>query len=670
MQKNRYRGRRHQASKAVQAHVQMLEERVLLTAATLVDGVLTIEGTEENDRIDLSYSVIQEIYEYDQVELTVQNSLDGFSAVFMAYQVDRIEISTFDGNDTVKHGVNQLRIDTLIHAGAGDDLVDASFNSSEHTILGESGNDVLAGGQLLNHIHGGDGDDLLAGGDGVDMLIGGSGNDKLYGGRQSDTLLGNAGDDFLHSGGEGNVLNGGEGRDTMIGSGMLDGGADDDVILNSLGLLMGGGGDDYIDGAGELVGGPGNDVLVGTVGTSVFHGGDGDDHLRGWGTLEGGAGDDVLQLGDWADLGHHYSLVDRYDPDGTLIESASWDGINEALQIDLNESEIDGGTGNDTVDYSALEVSVTVNLNKGLTTGQRLDTLRSIENVIGTAFSDVLIGDKGTNILQGLGGNDQLIGGLGDDSLRGGAGVDTADFSGTENGVTADLASGFATGQGLDSLESIENVVGTKFDDVLIGDNSDNTLDGRGGNDLLDGRAGNDVIVGGKGVDTVDYRQAKRGVDVNLTSGMAWGDGMDDLMGVENVIGSRFDDILVGDAGENRLEGFDGNDLLEGLAGADWLEGGDGKDLIDGGQDDDLLIGGFGNDHLYGGAGDDVLYDAQGNNWMFGGLGNDVLKHRDDEKMVFEENSEKHDLLVGDFDELKESYRKEISSTIEHKSAK
>ncbi len=45
-----------------------------------------------------------------------------------------------------------------------------------------------------------------------------------------------------------------------------------------------------------------------------------------------------------------------------------------------------------------------------------------------------------------------------------------------------------------DMFTSIENLVGSAFNDKLFGDSADNQLYGRGGNDLLDGGAGNDFL--------------------------------------------------------------------------------------------------------------------------------------------------------------------------------
>ena len=121
-----------------------------------------------------------------------------------------------------------------------------------------------------------------------------------------------------------------------------------------------------------------------------------------------------------------------------------------------------------------------------------------------------------------------------------------------------------ADGQGwADYLNSIENVVGSAFNDTLIGDGSDN---------VFKGGAGFDQFYGGSGVDTVDYRDATSSVIANLgVSGASVdGQGASDYMNsIENLIGSNFTDILVGDFNANNLSGAGGNDTLTGAGGAD-----------------------------------------------------------------------------------------------------
>src|SRR5690606_11971582 len=91
------------------------------------------------------------------------------------------------------------------------------------------------------------------------------------------------------------------------------------------------------------------------------------------------------------------------------------------------------------------------------------------------------------------------------------------------------------------------------------------------------------------------YATSVSGVNAALWEGRASNDGFgsaDVLSGIENLIGSAFNDSLAGDAGNNRLEGGAGNDYLAGGAG------------------DDILVGGTGNDALVGGAGNDIFVFA------------------------------------------------------------
>ncbi|ACU89970.1 tandem-95 repeat protein [Desulfomicrobium baculatum] len=124
------------------------------------------------------------------------------------------------------------------------------------------------------------------------------------------------------------------------------------------------------------------------------------------------------------------------------------------------------------------------------------------------------------------------------------------------------------------------------------------------GNDTLRGGAGSDTLDGGgqtyashtpwlytqEGGDTVDYTASTAAVDIDLTratqaGGHAEGDV---LIGIENVIGSGFNDSITGDAAANFLSGLDGTDTLLGGVGNDTLRGGAGADLIDGGAGQDF----------------------------------------------------------------------------------
>ena len=100
---------------------------------------------------------------------------------------------------------------------------------------------------------------------------------------------------------------------------------------------------------------------------------------------------------------------------------------------------------------------------------------------------------------------------------------------------------------------------------------------------MLTGGAGNDTLAGGlngAGGDTASYATATAGVTVSLLlqggTQNTVGAGVDTLTGIENLIGSAFNDTLTGDAGNNVLTGGAGNDTLIGGIGNDTLDGGAG----------------------------------------------------------------------------------------------
>ena len=160
-----------------------------------------------------------------------------------------------------------------------------------------------------------------------------------------------------------------------------------------------------------------------------------------------------------------------------------------------------------------------------------------IEDFIGSAFADNLVGDLRENVLSGRAGDDTLAGLGGADQLIGGPGQDTADYSASDAAVTVRLHTlkadgGHARGDTFPETDSvpyldangvvhsellpdIENLTGSAFADILAGDRRDNVLDGRagddtlyggpgGGDDLILGGSGDDTIYGGKGADTLE----------------------------------------------------------------------------------------------------------------------------------------------------------------------
>ncbi len=185
----------------------------------------------------------------------------------------------------------------------------------------------------------------------------------------------------------------------------------------------------------------------------------------------------------------------------------------------------------------------------------------------GSAGGDLIQGNAGANDIEGLGGNDAIAAGGGDDTV--------------------------------DGAEGNDQIEGGAGNDRLFGGSDNDVLTGGEGNDLLDGDAG---------IDTASYAGAAAAVRVQLNLAgpqQTLGAGMDTLAEIENLIGSAFNDSLVGTTGGNTILGGDGADSIRGLAGADLLEGGAGNDSIRGDAGAQTIAGGDGNDLLFGAAGAD-----------------------------------------------------------------
>ena len=163
----------------------------------------------------------------------------------------------------------------------------------------------------------------------------------------------------------------------------------------------------------------------------------------------------------------------------------------------------------------------------------------------GTASEDVINGFAGNDIIMGLEARDELIGGDGDDELHGNEG-----------------------------------------DDELVGGNGEDDLFGGDGFDNLRGGAGADLLDGGESIDFASYTLSDSAVVINLTTGVHTGGHAqgDQLISIENIEGSEFNDTIIGDANNNFLAGFVGDDTIEGGDGNDFLAGSSGDDFLDGGD--------------------------------------------------------------------------------------
>lgn len=551
---------------------------------------------------------------------------------------------------------------------------------------GGLGNDMVAGNDDNDGVFGGQGDDVVLGGIGNDTVMGDDGDDTVYGGTGNDIVIGGRGDDFVVGGAGDDIFKyeRGDGRDVIeddfAGTWEVvwqDGAYINGYVFDNATQTVSKNGVVYYDGAnwagnydynesggvkkllrlvpptsGYMTRNAGNDTLEFGVGIDIqdivirF---DGYDLLLGI-TRSGSSVDrfdeieDQIRIKDW-----------KYGAVAAAIENVSFVNIGS---LNLVGKSIVGGTdGNDTIWANYVNPSYP-------TQGAWASGGSGDDNIIGGANVDILSGNSGADrldgaagddVLYGGDGDDVLIGGVGADKLFGGAGSDTASYATAASAVTVFLDSTQSTSTGDaadDKYESIENLTGSNYNDVLYGDAGDNVLDGGAGNDTLYGGAGDDiyiferyagnkvvidrvmsgttVVAGAAGDDMIEI-----GEFVSL-SNLTFTRSTNDLViafGSQTITVKDF--YLTTDAVVEAMQFADGlvaslsalkipvtyNSTTTGTGDADLLVGGTGSsaDTLDGGAGNDVLSGQAGNDILLGGDGDDVLEGGAGADTLNGG---------------------------------------------------
>ncbi|HVK91344.1 MAG TPA: calcium-binding protein, partial [Mycoplana sp.] len=357
---------------------------------------------------------------------------------------------------------------------------------------------------------------------------------------------------------------------------------------------------DDITGSNEsnrLRGDSGQDTINGLDGNDRLEGGNGDDQLVG------GAGSDTLVGGDGFDLVDYSQdeLTDGVTVD--LVRGSAWAGL----------SPLPPESGD-------------------------IDTLVSIEDILGTRHADRLIGTAF--------GEESFFAGLGNDTISGGKGLTPEGFQAIDTlnyhrlfaediaskGITVtfdanvagsgtvtfnDGNGGINAEAGIDTFDGIERVRGTIGNDLFTGG---------AGSQSFRGLAGNDTFSGGAGYDQVDFRRdpvsESSGIDIDLGAGTATGaqSGTDTLISIEEVRGSLGADTVKGSSSNDNIRGEDGDDEVDGGAGHDSLSGDSGADTLNGGTGFDTLNGGAGNDILIGGI---ALKGDE--DWFEGSFGDDEI---------------------------------------------
>lgn len=370
------------------------------------DSIFTVDIGQSNARVlDPNVSQgsgpddVEYYYAYGTDGQLGRYDLDG-NLIMITNQNDYIDGG--NGNDVIHGRAGHDKLyggsgNDDIYGGSGNDIIEGGYNND--TIEAGSGNDTVKGDSGHDVIHGQTGDDVIYGGTGSDHIYGGSDADSLYGESGNDHIDGGSGNDYL-SGSLGNDhLYGQSGSDTLHGGGgndRLEGGSDDDIIYGD-------------DGQDNIDGGSGNDTI---------YGGNGND------SIDGRSGNDIIYAGDLNDVvraGTGNDYIDAGSGNDKIYAGSNDDFIISGTGRDV----VDGGSGIDTVSYLAIDSAINVDIHRKKVTGGDSDTLKSIENVIGTNYNDTFRGNRLDNDLNGAGGNDFIRGMTGQDTLTGGSGKDT-----------------------------------------------------------------------------------------------------------------------------------------------------------------------------------------------------------------------------------------------------
>jgi Ca2+-binding RTX toxin-like protein len=505
------------------------------------DGNDTVEGQDGSDLMLFFGSNINENVDIEANGGRVRFTRDVASITMDLDSVERIELRALGGNDNIVvgdlNGTDTTRVDVDLRgpAGGGDGAVDTV------TVNGTQGDDAFgaagdAGGVNVFGLHAA-----------VDLFFAEAANDRLVLNALGGNDIINA--TSLQADGIQLTINGGLGADVILGSAGVD----------------------------TINGGAGNDDLSGGEGTEeTVHGDDGNDTLHSGGE------------------GHYFG-----DAGNDLVFAGLTGLVNEVL---------DGGDGIDTLDTTSFNDAYAIDLATGVTNFG--ESFTNFESIITADGNDTVAGTAAANAITTNAGNDTLDGRAGADSMKGGQGDDhyVVDNAG-------DLVTELA-GAGIDSVSSsvsyvltsnVENLTLIGAAVVGTGNTLANILNGNAGSNTLDGKTGADTMTGGAGNDT--YRVDSAGdIVIEVTDGgtdrvlasisyaLAPGQQVEALATVDasavtamNLTGNEIANMLIGNAGNN---------ILDGLGGADRMTGGLGNDtyVVDNAADFITELAGQGTD--------------------------------------------------------------------------
>jgi Ca2+-binding RTX toxin-like protein len=490
---------------------------------------------------------------------------------------------------------NNLAFQNLVNLAPGNFAMSLLYNNDARSLIenatGGTGNDIFVGNIANNLLDGGAGSDtvIFTSITGVNVTL----NDT-----NSDVVVSHDGEtDTLRSI---ENIGGTSGNDTITGNSQDN-------------LLTGGTG-----GTDNLAGGDGNDRLIGggfTVTTNFIVGSPPSqpDITKPQATNNGSIATAVNTAGAY-DIDANPNIANATTIPHATINATAAGGSVEYYRIDVTAAGA----------QAVFDIDGT-----GTLTDSIIELVDGSGNVL--ARNDTGPGDPGTTT-----GDDAYI-------------TYTFATPGTYYIRVGGFTSGQAAAQPLPAGRtyqlhiSLQGAAGTTT--FTVNNTSSLVADGGEGNDYLQGTVADDTLTGGNGNDTASFATAYNGggggttgvtVDLNLQGAAqnTVGAGNDTLSGIENLVGSQYNDTLTGDGNDNFIEGGLGTDALVGGLGNDTASyagaaagvtvslalQGAGQNTVNAGTD---TLSGF--ENLAGSGFNDSLAGDANANSLSGGEGDDTL---------------------------------------------
>ena len=503
----------------------------------------------------------------------------------------------FDANDTVNGGAG---LDAIITTSSIEPANDAQLTGIENinastatagvTInLGkQSEKFLLIGSNLEDRLTGGSAADVINAGAGNDTISGFVGNDYVNGGAGVDTLLLTSTSAFLNAAMDYQLVD-----VEVITAESATSGVIIDLSRQPEGFAITG--SNYSD---TLIGGQGADKFYASTGVDVIDGGSGDDIL--FLTRDTGAMTNAqlanIETVSAADAQHGVSInLNAQNERLTIIGSAYADNLTGGIGYDLINAgvgddsingfagldTIDGGAGFDILILAASSSSLNTATDNQLNNVEAISAAMAITGVnINLAYQTEgfqITGSKSSDTLKGGSGDDTFFSTLGIDYIDGGKGFDTLKLNNSNANINGASDAQLANVEAVSAADAITSVsiilnnqtegffiTGGKFGDILTGTSQSDTFVGFLGSDTLNGGGSLDVITLTATSTDLNTATNLQIINIEKVSAASASDGVKIDLSLQleafQILGSAFDDTLIGGAGADKMTGGDGAD--------------------------------------------------------------------------------------------------------------